>query len=1070
MRLAIPSSCGLLLFLSALSAQAATFGRIVPLVGGATDIVLDEARGRIYLTSSLQNSLQVYSIQGQFVAKIPTDATPLSAALSRDRKYVYVTCYDASVLDVIDLDALALSASVALPSKPEGVSVGKDGRVLISTTGSGTSGASNVLLLYDPTPNAQVVLTNLPVAPAPPAPPTLPPQPPGRPFLATHSQLAATRDGSTIVGINAAATGSPVVFVYESASNTVLRSRLVAGTSTVISISDDGTRFLCGPDLFDTATLQVLAQENAANAPFPIVFTGTNNFNVQSSQGGGAFAPDGQTLYAAFDVSPIQTPPAAPNVSQLMLNDPDNLLIRMGLELPENLAGKMVISSDGATIYALSDSGFTILAVGTIARSPLAVPSTNAVLLTRDPCAVTAVTSSATVGINNPSGGRVTATAQLLQIAGQANQSAPATAPTVRTSQAGNAPQFAFAYNPAAARGLGTVTPPHDFLIQSPEAINIPYRVRVYQNSRDSEARGAVIPIPLAAAAEPFPDLLWDQPRQRLYIANPGLNRVDVYDIRQQTFLAPVKVGQLPVSMALTPDGNTLYVANSGGETISIVDPDKMQTVGRVNFPPLPFNSNLALMTPRVIAAGLGGPQILMSNTATTATLWKVVGNTAVPRPASRLLGQSAQGVQTPIPLPSSMATTPGGEYIMLATSTGLAYLYDASVDDFVASRQVVAAPTGYIGPVAAGPRGQFFAVGGTVLNQALVPVGAGASGRLVSAVAPMGNTNVVIFTPPAAVAGNALPATPPAIQIMDAATGAPTLQVNALEATIITASGATRPVIGGRTMAVDPAGATAYVITASGLSIIPLTAVSAADRPQPAARGAVNLASYQLPVAANGLLSIFGQNLASSDAASSSPLPLVLGGACVTLNNIALPLYATSPTQINAQIPPDLAPGTYPLVVRSIARQAAAPSQSLAVSKYGPAVVVDGNGQAALFHSNGTPVNKDFPTTRDERLTLYALGLGPTTGGTVTAGAPSPSNPLAVTGPVEVFFGDPTYKQAAIVVEWSGLAPGYAGLYQINLYVPGFHMNGDALPITLRVGGVSSPVTGPVLPVVAIN
>jgi uncharacterized protein (TIGR03437 family) len=70
----------------------------------------------------------------------------------------------------------------------------------------------------------------------------------------------------------------------------------------------------------------------------------------------------------------------------------------------------------------------------------------------------------------------------------------------------------------------------------------------------------------------------------------------------------------------------------------------------------------------------------------------------------------------------------------------------------------------------------------------------------------------------------------------------------------------------------------------------------------------------------------------------------------------------------------------------------------------------------------------------------------------------------------VQVFFGDPRYVQAAIIVEWSGLAPGYAGLYQINLYVPGFHMNGDALPITLRVGSINSPTAGPVVPVVSLN
>ena len=100
----------------------------------------------------------------------------------------------------------------------------------------------------------------------------------------------------------------------------------------------------------------------------------------------------------------------------------------------------------------------------------------------------------------------------------------------------------------------------------------------------------------------------------------------------------------------------------------------------------------------------------------------------------------------------------------------------------------------------------------------------------------------------------------------------------------------------------------------------------------------------------------------------------------------------------------------------------------------------------------------------------MYALGLGVTEGGAVTAGAHSPSSPLAVTDPVQVFFGDPRMKQAAILVDFSGLAPGFVGLYQLNLRVPGFHISGDALPVMLKVGTVTSPTTGPLIPVVAVD
>jgi uncharacterized protein (TIGR03437 family) len=187
-------------------------------------------------------------------------------------------------------------------------------------------------------------------------------------------------------------------------------------------------------------------------------------------------------------------------------------------------------------------------------------------------------------------------------------------------------------------------------------------------------------------------------------------------------------------------------------------------------------------------------------------------------------------------------------------------------------------------------------------------------------------------------------------------------------------------------------------------------------------------------------------------------------------LNNQALPLIATSTGQINAQLPTSLAAGRYPLVVRSISNQAASLfPQTVTVAKYAPAIFVS-NGQAAIYHSNGKPVTKDDPTTRDQALTIYATGLGATHGGTVTSGSPAPSSPLALTDPVQVFFGPQGYSQAPVIVNWSGLVPGLVGVNQINVTVPGTHMKGDTLPVTIKIGGISSTTTGPAAPTVAVQ
>ena len=1093
---------------------AATFGSVVPLVGGASDLVLDESRGRIYLVNTSQSRIEVYSIaQRRFLTPVRTDATPLSAAISRNNKVLYVASYDGSSLNTIDLETLTILSRVSLPVRPEGIAVGGDERVLISTIGSGAGNSQNVLLIYDPNALASGSVSAVAIAPPAPQLPQLPPAS-GRIFLASRSQLIASADGRTIVGVNLPNNNERAVFVYEVASGTVLRSRRVNNVSSVLSISPDGSRFMAGLSLFDSGTLEILAQQNTANSPYP--FANGTNFNVQTNQGGSVFSPDGAQIYSAFDIAPVQNPPARANISQLMINDPENLLIKLGVQLPENLAGRMIISSDGAAIYALSESGFVVLPLSTLTQNPIATVDTNVVLLANDQCGVTAANRTATVNIRNDGRGRFNVNAQVLTTTpiggfglggfggagggaiggaiiiilpggpqgGFAQAAAIASpAPLVRTTNtpsSGSQLDFAFTGVPS-ARVPGTVSPTHTFLIQSNEAINIPPAVRVFQNFRDSDAKAELIPVPVGLSAnEALVDMVIDSPRQRLYIANSGLNRVEVFDTRRKQLLTPIKVGQLPRSLALSPDGNTLYVANSGGESISVVDAESMQVVDRIHFPPLPFNQNTPLITPSIIAAGLRGPQIVMSN----GTIWKVVGNTAVPRSVSPAIGTSI------LPAPRTMAASPNGEYIVVLAGNGFVYLYDSLADEFVQGRQVFTNPIqGFFGPVSAGPRGQYYLANGVILNQSLTPTGTAGTvllpgpvrpgvtppttARPVSAVSQATGSTFVRFSQPVrANAAAALTSTDvPTVELVDANTGQTLRTAATLEGPISTAVGNQRVNLDGRTMAVDAAGTTVYALTTSGLSITTLDAPNFASRPLPAPNGTVAISSYLPAIAPGSLISIFGQNLAADGVFSSTPLPTILGGTCVTLNNQPLPLLMSSTGQINAQIPPEIAAGRYALVVRALDKKSASIIQNINVGKYAPAVFADPTSKmAAVYHQNGQPVTTDDPAKRDEPLVLYASGLGPTKGGKVTSGVPSPSDPLAVTDAVNLFFGDPRIKEAGIIVDWSGLAPGLIGVYQVNLRVPGDHLRGDALPVTLRIGGIDSQKTGPAVPVIAVD
>src|SRR5664279_5015763 len=86
----------------------ATFGTVVPIVGGAADIVLDEPRNRMYLVNSQLNQLQIYQTN---VSPPRLQATltkvcnqPTAAAMSLDTNSLYVACYSDTSLVILNIN------------------------------------------------------------------------------------------------------------------------------------------------------------------------------------------------------------------------------------------------------------------------------------------------------------------------------------------------------------------------------------------------------------------------------------------------------------------------------------------------------------------------------------------------------------------------------------------------------------------------------------------------------------------------------------------------------------------------------------------------------------------------------------------------------------------------------------------------------------------------------------------------------------------------------------------------------------------------------------------------------
>ena len=712
---------------------SATFGEVIPLQGGTpADVVLDELRHRLYLVSNSTSLVNIFDYTAnRMVGSISVGKSPIAAAISMDGAFLYVTsgatptqtASGSPLLNVIDLASNRVIQSVVLPSIPQGVEVGNDGRALVAMMGTGVVGGvpQNTLAVFDRTltTGQQLLPVTVPALPSTPAP--LPPTTLTRPTKIFTGALMRTPDGQFIVGVIPPTNASTYIFVYEVASGIVLRNRTVAGASTVLSMSPDGARFMAGMTMYDTATLTVIAQQSNANAPF--TFSGV--FNTQQNVGGSVFSPDGSTIYSAFNSAATNVnPPPPPLATTLLVGDPANLGIRLGIKLPESIVAKMVMLADGTEAWGLSDSGLLHLPLGRLFEYPIIAPETTQVFLATDDCNRGIATGI--LKVNNLGKGRLTYNVLNPNTPAVVYQQSSGLAPsnitfTMEPGRSGVVRQpgtnmWTGAGNPV----QGTVI---NVTLSSPEAINIPPTIRVYMNYRQSDQRGQVFPIPTGPNGEGLQDIVLDELRGRVYVTNSAYNRIDVFDTKKQRFVAPIPVGQLPHQMALATDGTTLYVGNIGGESISIVDLDLGRVVDNVQFPAIPRQGNAAVIAPRTLAMGFFGLQFVMSN----GSQWKVVnGNQATVRPTDAFTPVTIAGAPN-----IGMLATNDNRFIVMLNGTGTAYLYDSTADTYVASRQII--PTtpaiqGYYGPLGGSPAGAYYLTNGLIVNPALVAIGGSTS------------------------------------------------------------------------------------------------------------------------------------------------------------------------------------------------------------------------------------------------------------------------------------------------------------------------------------------------------
>ncbi len=1041
------------------AASAASFGRVTPIGGHASDIALDESRGVLYIADYTSGRIDVMSLSDYTIGRsITVAAYPGSIALSPDGRYLVITHYASAggntltqpgrdALTVIDLTNNQ-KRTFGLSSGPVGVAFGIDGLALILT--------QDELLLFDPVSGSTTVLDSIGNMKSQ----TLPVDQNTFPSQILAGTLTATADGRHIFGVGGTTPddgkGSHLVrFSYNVITRQITANQMFSSSPSlgprVISASRDGSYYMTGWALFGcgigflgdcTATGPLLAQWPNASGTLNIgtvairsskglIYAQMTQLPPEPTSGSETVClPNGTCVTIT---TPGSTPaPQSTLPPNLLILEADNLTVRERIQLPENLAGRSVFSSDESVLYAISDSGVMVLPMAVLDKAPRVSVSAEDVVFRGNFCNSGTITQS--IDVVDPAGN---ATPFQICLAGSGSCSVPGISispasgvtptkvkisinPTMIGSMIGTK---AYQFEIRSAAAVNMPPPPTRGTIESTYVTNTRSRFRVLVNSREPSNRGAFFNVPGELV-----DVLADPARNRFYVLRQDKNQVQVYDATSYNLITTLRTGNTPTSMAITFDRNYLLVGNDNSQIANRYDLESLTAVQPIVFQLGHYPRSIAASGRAVLAASrVAGP-------THTIDLVDMVSLTA--RPLASL-----GPYKNDIHISTTLTAAPNGGTILGAMPDGRLLLYNANVDAFTISRQDF---SDLKGALAASSFGAYM-VDHYLLNESLVPLAPVLSSGDASSGFAFVDQDGLLTAVTSTESGY--------IQRLRTATVQSPLPTMMVEP----------PTVGDkefpfrRTLA--PLGDRSAIIalTISGFTVLPWN-YDAATAP-PVLDRLVSAGDFTKPVAPGGLVSIFGSQLSPMTLASKDvPLPTVLADSCLTVNGVVIPMQFVSPTQINAQLPFQVS-GNADVVLRTpggvsdalrISILPAAPSVFRAGSA-GPLT-----GLATIVRaSNGDFVTPSNPVHPSDRLTIYLTGMGQTIP-EVPAGAPAPSDPLSsALLPATVMLGG-----TPLFVDFAGLTPGGVGVYQINVTVPFKGVpTGFDIPLTISQGGQSTTI-----------
>jgi adhesin/invasin len=213
-----------------------------------------------------------------------------------------------------------------------------------------------------------------------------------------------------------------------------------------------------------------------------------------------------------------------------------------------------------------------------------------------------------------------------------------------------------------------------------------------------------------------------------------------------------------------------------------------------------------------------------------------------------------------------------------------------------------------------------------------------------------------------------------------------------------------------------------------------------------------LNGASFKPEIAAGSWATAFGTFAGVTQATGTTPVATSLGGVTITVAGVAAPVYFVSNSQINFIVPAAVPAGLQPLQIKSGANTWDA---TLRVISAAPGIFFQDQAtppKGAVLNQNYSLNTSSVVALRGDVVQIYATGPGAYKN-PVTDGGAAPSNPLNETkSKPQVFIGG-----VPATVSYSGLAPGFAALWQINAQVPLQTFITGRVPVVIYMDGVAS-------------